>query len=453
MKVALLGLAVCLLATGAAAQVSDDPTPEEFGAQAAQQDAVSQTTPAVVGQTYQIAPPELWLGTPSHSEYVSDYAGTSFRTAGMAVGRLTSNQPPTIPGQPGHQASCTAWLVARDLILTARHCVRGAPGSAPSGQIAVQFGFDYGTATSPSYAVSRIEEANDDLDYVLARVSSPPSSPAPGDLYGVIRVVADSEVRDREPLWIVHHANGDSQLLIKDGTCRRFAPDAALPNYLYHRCDTREGSSGAPVLSFARGYLPASTQPSETVAVALHIRGQSLDTAEDFKVATRLSAIVAVSSILKPLSCRWDAERWRCPSLSWPTSTLIMVPYGRSDYYLRQQFGPFGSTFDDAAVQAAFDQIGSNIPPVSPRVIRVRVLGDAALDDLDAGISSGSPVVAEALRRRLAYQRAEDVANHINRLIPLSRPAVFEVDYRRAEPGSDPRPHRPQVEVAIDFIY
>jgi len=133
-------------------------------------------------------------------------------------------------------STCTASLVANDLLLTNAHCVDGEVQ-------AIRFFPDYYDAAQKprGFEVERTPvEVDNTLDFALLRVSG-----SPGTTFGTVKLTASSPAAG-DDLAIVHHPLGEPKSVTRFG-CRVKAsqPDGRI----LHLCDTMPGSSGSPVMT------------------------------------------------------------------------------------------------------------------------------------------------------------------------------------------------------------
>ncbi|MDK2749011.1 MAG: trypsin-like peptidase domain-containing protein [Brevundimonas sp.] len=347
--------------------------------------------------TPQVALPNspLILGVQMQSEEIPAYQGTWFAEAGQPVGYLEviargplTMGPQTIP--------CTAWLVGPDVIMTAWHCLPGLPRATREAgfryvSATVTFQFDEIGATGARYTVGQVLEANPDLDYTLARLLPiAANAPAPGERLGVIRVARGGGAAPGTPLFMIHHAYGHSKLLLKDASCRVFDQPSGLDIYLYHRCDTRGGSSGAPVLLYGEAEGEAAGVRN-FIAVGLHSSGTpgGLANPNDVNIAVSLSAIIEASAYLSAVACEPDAYRPYCKDIKSvaPAPNLVFFDWDRTDLTAEAQL----------LVRALADRIKAD-----PTVTRVLIVGHGDPRDGTASYTLGvsnrrARTVADAL--------------------------------------------------------
>lgn len=152
-----------------------------------------------------------------------------------------------IPGQG--QATCTAFLVGRRLMLTNQHCI----ATADEMQSAiVDFNYDRPGATPQHVRTDAIVSSSAELDYTLLRLAADPPDGA-----GRLFFALDVDRVDHQPLFIVEHPSGEpKQVSIADCSIsgvQRSGVSAADKTDFGHTCDTLGGSSGSPVLDWTTG--------------------------------------------------------------------------------------------------------------------------------------------------------------------------------------------------------
>lgn len=306
--------------------------------------------PAIAAPSFSTLPDPEIQGIRTKSEPISNYLSTQWYDNGSPVGMLEVFLQENGNLTNVVRVPCTAWLVGPDLVMTAYHCMPGISrrmrerGEWTRVRALVSFRYD-GVNPSDVYPVASIVESNESLDYALLRLAVPPGRPAPGNLYGVMRLLAENP-RPATPLYLIHHPYGYFQMVLKDGTCRAVAPPQGQDHLLYHHCDTRGGSSGAPVIVY-QTYTPSpveiptdtpgvrvtmrSARPSrpEQLVVGLHTTGLSegLTSVSDFNAATRITAIVEASPTLRRMACGMSAGDAECPDLAALRPTLIFFDW------------------------------------------------------------------------------------------------------------------------------
>ncbi len=186
--------------------------------------------PKTVRESLTFLRERLVHGADARYEPVADYAPDSrLRRAARPVGILDIKTS-------GGVSTCTASLIADDLLLTNAHCVDGDVQ-------ALRFFPDYyEAAVRPrGFDVERRPvEVDAALDYALLRVAG-----SPGATFGAL-VLSTQRPGPGEDLAIFHHPLGEPKSVTRFG-CRVKAqePDGRV----IHLCDTMPGSSGSPVLS------------------------------------------------------------------------------------------------------------------------------------------------------------------------------------------------------------
>ncbi|PMG93902.1 trypsin-like peptidase domain-containing protein [Vibrio breoganii] len=172
-------------------------------------------------------------------EPISEFnEGDVYRDHSRPVGRLSI----LTQLQDGTQGvgTCTATLVARDLVLTNYHCIPGLSGIVLDSEI--HFGYlrqDQELDSVGAYKVDINPVASDEnLDFALLRVKG-----FPGDTYGVVKLDV-IEVKPNASLLIYHHPAG-LPLRLTRFRCKAYSGRAYSDGSFRHRCDTLGGSSGS----------------------------------------------------------------------------------------------------------------------------------------------------------------------------------------------------------------
>lgn len=262
-------------------------------------------------------------GIRTKSELVANYDDTEIYADAFPVGKLevtarVPNRMDTFRSIP-----CTAWMISEKLALTAWHCIPGVASdlaqagyqSTEQGQIT--FGWDRPTSMPDIYPIRRIVEADQALDYAVLELAVGAKEMPPGKKYGVIKILRSAPATGT-PLEIFHHPYGYYKLLLKDQTCKVFNPPAGgLATQLYHQCDTRGGSSGAPILVYRKGMDGANRK--YPVAVGIHTNGNKkglANAATDFNFGTSTSALVQHSTLFQRLACETEPGGIFCPDES-----------------------------------------------------------------------------------------------------------------------------------------
>ncbi|WP_282152720.1 trypsin-like serine peptidase [Ruegeria atlantica] len=149
----------------------------------------------------------------------------------------------------GHGDTCTAFRIGADLVQTSAHCVATQNVCATT---IVQFGFQKNAfgAFDRGQSVRCVEvvaqEGEESADTAILRVT-----PAPKDEYEIVDF-RDHDTDDDEPLFIVQHPGGETKKVsIIDCAVFDNAETEAFLHGFGHSCDTKAGSSGAPVFDLA----------------------------------------------------------------------------------------------------------------------------------------------------------------------------------------------------------
>jgi len=141
-------------------------------------------------------------------------------------------------------STCTANLIAVDVLLTNYHCIPGMKKNVKViRSIAV---FDYlreDQDDAPSYEVDVTPiAANYDKDFALLRVQD-----NPGDKFGYFKL-QPQKAKANQSLFIIHHPAGMPKRLTRF-RCKAYAPEPYAQVYFRHRCDTLGGSSGSLIFN------------------------------------------------------------------------------------------------------------------------------------------------------------------------------------------------------------
>jgi len=141
-------------------------------------------------------------------------------------------------------STCTANLIAVDILLTNYHCIPGMEKDVKViRSIAV---FDYlreDQDDAPSYEVDVTPiAASYDKDFALLRVQD-----NPGDRFGYFEL-KPHRAKANQSLFIIHHPAGMPKRLTRF-RCKAYAPEPYAKVYFRHRCDTLGGSSGSLIFN------------------------------------------------------------------------------------------------------------------------------------------------------------------------------------------------------------
>ncbi len=176
-------------------------------------------------------------------EPISEFnADDRYRQFGAPIARLDM----LLEDESGDQfvSTCTANLIARDVLLTNYHCIPGMEKDVKVVRsIAV---FDYlreDQTSSPQYEVDITPiTANYDKDFALLRVAD-----NPGDTFGYFEL-QPQKAKANQSLFIIHHPAGMPKRLTRF-RCKAYAPEPYAQVYFRHRCDTLGGSSGSLIFN------------------------------------------------------------------------------------------------------------------------------------------------------------------------------------------------------------
>jgi flagellar motor protein MotB len=206
--------------------------------------------------------------------------GVVVRDNARAVARLTLQFENPASGTEG-VIWCTGFLVAPDLLLTARHCV-----VSPSPAVRFRRGyamFEYFRRSAPGDEQIRVDiadvvEESRALDYALLRLAEE------NEFIQPLRIGRDSVRSQTQRLYIVHHPKTLPTRVTRFG-CRVQAEDGMAPGTFAHSCDTYDSSSGSPVFAV-----------DTDAVVGLHNAGRGV--MSEFNQAVDLSAIIRASPLL-----------------------------------------------------------------------------------------------------------------------------------------------------------
>jgi hypothetical protein len=204
---------------------------------------------------------------------------SEFRAAATPVGQiLLKLENRTLP-------MCSGILISPKYVLTARHCLQFEDPATnvledlkPSGITFELDYLEYGTsATKVSLKTEPIERGPGDLDFMVLETTADVSLKSR-------RIPAGGQdPTAKQDLYIIHYPGGQILEVSRYG-CR--ASEKPLDgHYLRHRCDTDEGSSGAPIFN------------THFELMGIHLSGGKSDGYDN--IGLLLSAIESQSSIVK----------------------------------------------------------------------------------------------------------------------------------------------------------
>jgi V8-like Glu-specific endopeptidase len=194
---------------------------------------------------------------------------------------------------PDGEALCTGFLVGASLLMTNEHCI--STDAQTAGAVA-EFNYDSETASPRRYRIVKLEASDFGLDYALVRLSAP--------VTGQSRMFLDRTAAVQGArLFVVQHPEGKPKRAAFWPNCSVQTPDAigraATSTDFKHVCDTKPGSSGAPVLDWTTKrvvglhHLGYPEGQEQLVNQAVHIR----DIAAQLK--TKVSAEI-FNEVMRP---------------------------------------------------------------------------------------------------------------------------------------------------------
>lgn len=317
---------IALLALAPVAQAQDQGVENGLGIESLtpeepvrSQNSEQETTDS---ETFQTLDDQTIDGVKTKSELLPKYSGTSIYKDSRPVGRLIVRA--RLPGNMSSFDSlkhlpCTAFLIDDDVALTAWHCAPGLVKDARDAgylyeSAVLEFGY-YGSGSTDSYDVAYVIEQSEELDYALLKLA-PKGSKTPGELYGVYGLAFAPDAAE-VPLRLFHHPYGYYKMVLKDGTCQTVESRPTTPYHrLLHHCDTRGGSSGAPILIYDYGAYEGDGKSDIPLAVAINVRGREygLSSPDQYNQGTRISAIADKSPYLTSMLCVQEpGYGYECP--------------------------------------------------------------------------------------------------------------------------------------------
>lgn len=140
--------------------------------------------------------------------------------------------------------SCTGFLVDENRFVTNEHCISTEAGCTTATAI---FGYEKtasgGETTGSSYSCKRLLGVNVELDVAILELSGTPGA----DGFGWLELASENRSSD---LIMIQHPGGEPKQVSRED-CKvttAVADGRATDTDFGHKCDTKKGSSGAPVL-------------------------------------------------------------------------------------------------------------------------------------------------------------------------------------------------------------
>lgn len=267
---------------------------------------------------------ELW------KDFLPD---SPFYLPGTAVGYLDTE----VVG--GGHIECSGIIVAKNIVLTARHCIRDENGNPVSIQsMHFWLGDTHNDGGTPVVldpvprSTGATEERTDDFALF--------ASMTPFDLSKIQVPRPGADAVPHQHLYIYHHPFGHALTLTRldcSATIDVHQTLAAQQDaYLRHTCDTQPGSSGAPIFN------------ESFQIVGVHVAdGRSPTDATSFNEGLRISRVVQQSTILKTAwSVGASAAHAPEATIVNPTSTF---PAANGDLFVRTGDGWFLKPANDKA--------------------------------------------------------------------------------------------------------
>lgn len=164
---------------------------------------------------------------------------------------------------PAVRSRCTAWLVARDMVVTNNHCISTA---AEAKGAKVSFNYVDGVSKSQLawYDCSTLVKTWEAEDMSVLRCAAL-NGKLPGDVHGFMKLATTDPVKGRR-LYVLHQ-NCDYYKTPSCSPTKKYSPGVVLDpdaviqgapnNNLTYNADTLGGSSGSPVFDLYRDEVVA----------------------------------------------------------------------------------------------------------------------------------------------------------------------------------------------------
>lgn len=213
-------------------------------------------------------------------------------------------RPRCSPGDVAGQPRGTGCLIGKDLFLTALHCFQAVPGGNlqypfvnwefPAKEelarmMHVTFNYQYIGKSKQlhndtvSFAILKLIESNDTLDYAIVRLAPGAKGKKAGDFCGCLTPVPLNYSNGKDPVCVIQQY----PLKAKEVGIGRLDTSDAL-HITYSDIDTDDGCSGSPIIKYSTGELEG-----------IHIEGSCTRTSKDSNIAVKIQAIVARSKCFK----------------------------------------------------------------------------------------------------------------------------------------------------------
>ncbi len=184
---------------------------------------------------------------------------------------------------------CTATLISKNLVITNNHCLPADNKNLKILKGSVLFGY---FSTEDEDIAERIEidivpvESDKQLDYAILKLGRPPKQFSSVDL-------STYRVANRgENAYILHHPLSGPQVVSYHLLHCIIANNSVVKRIVFHRCQTKGGSSGALILA-----------ESDNAVLAVHFGASSIKSTDNQapNKATNILKIIENSSLLQKL--------------------------------------------------------------------------------------------------------------------------------------------------------
>lgn len=255
-------------------------------------------------------------------EPIANYSTASkLRNAGKPVGKVL------VRWDTGHISHCTGTVIAKNLVVTAAHCLKRPQGPQEMfpalTSISIIMGYEYpgefvkrvtekGKPKIFSLNIQPVEIMNTEaIDYAVLEALKATGSrgvgASIGDTWGIVRLSKQSITSSgATPLFVVHHPKTLTPKQITRYKCHTYGHRVGhygkhIQQPMGHNCDTIGGSSGAP-LFFSDDYTLAGFHmgvPSVSGIQTEEDSGVTDFIHQPLNVFTVLTDVIAVSSVFQ----------------------------------------------------------------------------------------------------------------------------------------------------------